>query len=129
MEIVLETIDLKQLSNLITQCSENIQFIGIIDNDGIVNYKQKNVSDEHCLVNEIELFEIDQPIIKNIQAVFDEDLGKVQHMIVYRESISQIIYYVDNYIIYISTNSENEEEFYNLSHKIRLVLKKELGIY
>lgn len=129
MEIVLETIDFKQLSNVITQCSENIQFVGIMGTDGIVNHKQKNVSDEHCLVNDIELFEIDQPIMKNIQAVFDECLGKVQHMAIYRESISQIIHYVGNYIIYISTNSENEEEFYNLSHKIRLVLKKEIGIY
>lgn len=129
MEIVLKTVDFKQLSNLIIRCSENIRFVGIIDTDGIVHHKQKNTSDEHCLVNEIELFEVDQPIIKNIQAVFDHCLGKVQHMAIYRESISQIIHYVDNNILYISINSENEQEFYNVSHKIRLILKKEIETY
>ena len=128
MEIVLKTINFEQISNLITLCSDSIRFVGIIDTEGIVIHKQKNVLDEEYLVKDVELFEVDQPIMKNIQAVFDESLGKVQHMEIYRESISQIIHYVDDHIIYISTSSENEEKFYDLSHKIRLLLKKEIRI-
>jgi len=122
MEIVLKTIDWEQLSDKIISCSEKIRFVGIMDLDGNVINKRKSSTIKADLIKEIEMFEADQLIIKNIQSVFDDYLGVVYNMEMYRKFVSQIIHYYDNHIIYITTTSESEESFHNLSPQIRLLL-------
>ena len=126
MGIVLKTLEWEQLSDGIISCSENIRFVGIMDFDGNVISKHASPSNNTNLIKEIEMFEVDQLIMKNIQSVFDDALGIVHHMEIYRKFVSQIIHYVDNHIIFITINSEDEESFHTLSLKIKLLLKKEI---
>jgi len=127
MEIVLKILDWKRLSDKIISCSENIRFVGIMDPHGNVITKHASPLDNEDLIKEIEMFDVDQLIIKNIQSVFDDSLGIVHHMEIYREFVSQIIHYVDNHIIFITINSEDEENFHILSLQIKLLLHKEIG--
>jgi len=126
MRIVLKNLEWKQFSDLIISCSENIRFVGIMDFDGNVISKHASPSNNTNLIKEIEMFEVDQLIMKNIQSVFDDALGIVHHMEIYRKFVSQIIHYVDNHIIFITINSEDEESFHTLSLEIKLLLKKEI---
>jgi len=126
MGIVLKTLEWKQLSDIIISCSENIRFVGIMDFDGNVISKHASSSNNTNLIKEIEMFEVDQIIMKNIQSVFDDALGIVYHMEIYRKFVSQIIHYIGNHIIFITINSEDEESFHTLSLKIKLLLKKEI---
>jgi len=126
MGIMLKTLDWEQLSDKILSCSESIRFVGIMDFDGNVISKHASPSNNTNLIKEIEMFEVDQLIMKNIQSVFDDALGIVHYMEIYRKFVSQIIHYVDNHIIFITINSEDEESFHTLSLEIKLLLKKEI---
>ncbi len=126
MGIVLKTLEWKQLSDRILSCSKNVRFVGIMDFNGNVISKHASLSAEVDFIKDIELFEVDQLIIKNIQSVFDEALGIVHYMEIYRKFVSQIIHYVDNHIIFITITSKDEESFHTLSLEIKLLLKKEL---
>ena len=124
MGIVLKTLEWKQLSDRILSCSKNVRFVGIMDFDGNVISKHASPSAEGDLIRDIEMFDVDQLIIKNIQSVFDDALGIVHHMEIYREFVSQIIHYVDDHIIFITINSDIEENFHTLSLEIKLLLKR-----
>jgi len=126
MGIVLKTLEWKQLSDRILSCSKNVRFVGIMDYDGNVISKHSLPSADVNLIKDIEMFDVDQLIIKNIQSVFDDALGIVHHMEIYRELVSEIIHYVDNHIIFITINTDIEENFHTLSLEIKLLLKKEI---
>jgi len=124
MGIVLKTLEWEQLSDRIFSCSKNVRFVGIMDFDGNVISKHASPSSDVDFIKDIEMFEVDQLIIKNIQSVFDDPLGIVHHMEIYREFVSQIIHYVDDHIIFITINSDIEESFHTLSLEIKLLLKR-----
>ena len=110
--------DIIYMRTSILHLSDQIRFVGIMDKEGKVlssafKYKQYEIGKEN------ESFELDVNIIRNIQEVYDESLGKVRTMIITRERITQIILYFDSKLIFISCNPRiNDKSLQELINSI-----------
>lgn len=94
----------------IIEFSNKIRFVGIMNEMGNVMFSMSNAKITLNLKEE-ELFEVDLHVITGIQSVFDESLGKVNTMKIFREKVIQLIIYVNKVIIFVScdANSSNED--------------------
>lgn len=101
MEMMTIKHELINIEKDVFQISEKIRFIGIMDNSGGI--LSSSIRDDKKLIEREEMmFEIDLHIISNIQAVFDEQLGKVNSMRIFREKVLQGVFYVNNKTVFIS---------------------------
>ena len=101
--------DITNVRKNIFHLSDEIRFVGIMDEEGKVlssAYKHK----QYEIGKENESFEIDVHIIRNIQEVYDEPLGKVLTTIITREKIKQIILYFDSKLVFISCNPRIDDK-------------------
>ena len=87
----------------------DIKFIGVMDEDGKVLISVHKY-DQHLAEKEIEIFDVDMHIIRNIQEVYDESLGKVHTMIITRERVKQIVFYLDRKLVFISCNPRIDDK-------------------
>ena len=63
-------------------------------------------------------FSVDLPIMKKVQTMFDDSLGKARFMYIIRDNVHQLIYYIDSVIIYITCERNTDR------YKILEILNK-----
>ena len=124
MALTAQNVGFAKMTDEILSLGIELRFIGILDEGGTVVYTK--IKNEKLAVfnrEEQEMFELDQFVIKNIQKVFDEPLGKVTSICVHREKICQLIYYVNDLIIYITCepNASNHRVM-EISEKILKII-------
>lgn len=82
---------------------DSMRYVRFIDKKGkLICDKVKNgkilLQDQEGLGK----FSSELPIMKQMQELFDESLGKIRIMHMIRDKVQQFVYYVDDMIIYIT---------------------------
>lgn len=115
----------KLIDKILAVDRERIRFASI------VNSKENTMMSDHnpgvisfVSPHQEELFAIDLQKIRTMQEFFDEMLGKVAKMHVYRQRLHQLIFYVEGLIIYVTCHKEtDEEDLVRISKRIEFILK------
>jgi hypothetical protein len=63
-------------------------------------------------------FSVELPIMKKVQTMFDDSLGKARFMYITRDNVNQFVYYIDSVIIYITCEQNTDR------HRIMEILDK-----
>lgn len=80
-----------------------IRFAGIVDCKENTLYSKMNTNKTSLLTPmEEEIFAIHLQKIKNAQRDFDSTLGKTTFTYIKRDKLHQLIFHVDNFIIYVT---------------------------
>jgi hypothetical protein len=82
---------------------DEMRYVRFIDMKGELIYEQ--VKNNKILLQDQEglgKFSSELPIMKQMQGLFDESLGKIRFMHIIRDKVHQFIYYVDSVIVYVT---------------------------
>lgn len=116
----------EKIVNEILSIDPVMRYVRLIDEKGkLINDEVKK--DKTLLQNQEGLgkFSGELPIMKQIQGVFDESLGKARFMHIIRDKVHQFIYYVDSVIIYITCErNTNPSKIVEIVNKIDSILAK-----
>jgi len=96
-------LNFEKATDEILTIDDSMRYVRFMDEKGKLIYDK--VKNGKILLQDQEglgKFSSELPIIKQIQQVFDESLGKIRVMHVIRDKVQQFVYYVDNIIIYIT---------------------------
>ena len=116
------------LETILDVDSTTIRFVGIIDCDiqTLMSRSQKNKT-SHITPKDEEKFAEDLIKIKSIQEKLDNFIGKVLFSHIIRKKLHQVVYYVDNLIIYITCEPNADLENINLiSRNVEYIIKNHL---
>ncbi|NIU02099.1 MAG: hypothetical protein GWN01_14680, partial [Nitrosopumilaceae archaeon] len=91
----------EEMSRKVISMEEGIRFVGVMDHDGKV-LTEATRDGLQLQSKEREVFEIDHHLIRNINSVFDDYLGKVRTMMIIRDKIKQLVFYKNRKIIFVS---------------------------
>jgi hypothetical protein len=96
-------LNFKKATDEILAINDTMRYVRFIDEKGkLIHDKVKNgkilLQDQEGLGK----FSSELPIIKQMQELFDESLGKIRVMHIIRDKVQQFVYYVDNMIIYVT---------------------------
>jgi len=105
MEIV-EKESAKKLVNTILELNHSFRCVGFIDNVDNTMFSKMNEGKTNLITNtEEEKFVVDLQTIKKIQDGFVDKLGVVSFSHVMRKKMQQLIYNIDDIIIYVTCES------------------------
>jgi len=108
-----------------------VRYVGIIDNRGKIHYsKIKEGKKSLKSQKEEEVFAADLSVMKLMQELFNDSLGRVTLMHTIREKLHQKVYYTDGRMIYVTCerNIDNHKAI-EISDKIESVIKNTLKIW
>ncbi|MGI0087340.1 MAG: hypothetical protein ACREBI_05210 [Nitrosotalea sp.] len=88
---------------------DGMRYVRFIDMEGGLIYEQ--VKKGKTLLQDREglgKFSSELPIMKQMQELFDESLGKVRFMHMIRDKVHQFVYYVDSVIVYVTCERDTD---------------------
>jgi hypothetical protein len=95
--------DFEKISDKILKLDDAMRYVRFLGNEGELIHHKVN-RNKILLQDEKGLgaLSAELPIMKKIQSLFDESLGKNTFMHIIREKVHQFVYYVDSLIIYVT---------------------------
>jgi len=101
----------EKVADEILTIDDTMRYVRFIDKKGELIYDRVK-KDKNLLQDQEGLgrFSSELPIVKQIQELFDESLGKTRFMHIIRDKVHQFIYYVDNIIIYITCERNTDPQ-------------------
>lgn len=117
--------DLQKVASEIINADEIIRYLAIVDHDGNVVYRKvkKNKASLESTSNE-EKYAFELSLMKNMHDLFDESFGKTTFTHTVRELIHQLVYYTQEYIIYVTCQREaGDHKIMDISAKIENIIK------
>ncbi len=123
--------DFEKIAEEILAVDDVVRYVGVVDNRGRLSYsKLKEGKKSLKTQKEEEVFAADLSVMKLMQELFNESLGKVTLVHTIREKLHQKVYYIDSYMIYVTCerNIDNHTAL-EISDKIESLLKNTLKIW
>ena len=102
-----------------------VRYAGILDSKGnlIAGKMRKEKSADDTYPREEEVFRVDLCIMKQMPDLEDDAYEKIISVYAKRENIQQLIYYLDNLIVYITCDSHvDDKKILEISGKVQKVI-------
>ena len=119
--------DFENISDRILKLDDKMRYVRFIGDEGeLIHHKVKK--DKILLQDEEGLGKLsaELPIMKKIQSLFDESLGRNTFMHIIRDKVHQFVYYVDSLIIYITCErNTNPHRVTEIVNNIDSILKEQ----
>ncbi len=99
-----------KITDQILSLGNEMRYVRIIDNKG--QFVTDKIKKGKTLLQNNEglgKFSSDLPIMKKMQQLFDEALGRTIFMHIVREKVHQFVYYADNLIFYVTCEPHTED--------------------
>lgn len=123
--IKLPDVGFEKITQEILAADDAVRYVGIIDNRGRLVYsKLKEGKKSLKTQKEEEVFAADLSVMKLMQELFNDSLGRVTMVHTIRERLHQKVYYIDSHMIYVTCerNIDNHTAV-EISDKIESLLK------
>ena len=121
--------DFDKISNEVLAIDEAMRYFGITDPEGNIVYnKMKKGKTSLTSPDKESRFAVDLSIVKNIQGVFDEQLGKVISIHMIREKLHQLIYYVGDLVVYVTCERDvDDHHLLQIDKKTKSIIQQHIG--
>ena len=120
------TVDYEKISDEILSVDDAMRYVRFIGDKSELIYDK--VKKGKVLLQDQEglgKISAELPIMKKMQEIFDESLGRTTLMHIFRDKVHQFIYYVDDMIIYITCERNTEpRRITEIVNKIDSILYK-----
>jgi len=120
----------EKITEEILAVDDSVRYVGVVDNRGRLAYsKLKEGKKSLKTQKEEEVFAADLSVIKLMQELFNDSLGRVTLEHTIREKLHQIVYYTDAHMIYVTCERNiDNHTVTEISNKIESILKNTLKI-
>lgn len=106
-----------------------IRYVGVIDEKGNILHEEIKEGKKILLSQkEQEVLSADLSVMKLMQGLFDDSLGRVTFMHTVRDKIHQMVYYIDDMMMYVSCERNIDgHKIVEISNKIEPIIIKLIG--
>lgn len=106
-----------------------IRYVGIIgEKGGILHGEMKEGKKLLVSQKEQEVLSADLSVMKLMQGLFDESLGRVIFTHTVRDKVHQLVYHIDDMMVYVSCERNiDNHKIVEISNKIEPIIIKLIG--
>ena len=106
-----------------------IRYVGIIgEKGGILHGEMKEGKKLLVSQREQEVLSADLSVMKLMQGLFDESLGRVTFTHTVRDKVHQLVYHIDDMMVYVSCERNIDgHKIVEISNKIEPIIIKLIG--
>ena len=119
----------KNIADKILAVDDSIRYVGIIGEKGNIFHGEMKEG-KKLLVSqrEQEVLSADLSVMKLMQGLFDESLGRVTFMHTVRDKVHQLVYHIDDMMVYVSCERNvDNHRIVEISNKIEPIIIKLIG--
>ncbi len=119
----------KNIADKILALDNAIRYVGIIGEKGNILHGEIKEGKKILLSQkEQEVLSADLSVMKLMQGLFDDSLGRVTFMHTVRDKIHQMVYYIDDMMVYVSCERNIDgHKIVEISNKIEPIIIKLIG--
>lgn len=119
----------KNIADKILAVDDAIRYVGIIGEKGnILHGEMKEGKKLLVSQREQEVLSADLSVMKLMQGLFDEPLGRVTFMHTVRDKVHQLVYHIDDMMVYVSCERNvDNRKIMEISNKIEPIIIKLIG--
>lgn len=119
----------KKVADKILAVDDAIRYVGVIDEKGNILHGEIKEGKKILLSQkEQEVLSADLSVMKLMQGLFDDSLGRVTFMHTVRDKIHQMVYYIDDMMMYVSCERNIDgHKIVEISNKIEPIIIKLIG--
>lgn len=119
----------EKMSDEILEIDAVMRFVGIADPQGNLVYSKMKSGKTRLVNHKLEtMFASNLSLMKDMQEIFDESLGKTTLIHSIREKLHQLIYHVDNQMIYVTCEPNIDGNYLlELEKKIKSIIHSHIG--
>lgn len=111
--------DFKKIADEIIAVDDAMRYVGIIGEKGKIYHGQMKEGKKLLTTQkEQEVLSADLSVMKLMQGLYDESLGTVTFTHTVRDKLHQLVFYIDNMIVYVSCERNID------NHKIAEIVNK-----
>ena len=119
----------KNIADKILAVDDSIRYVGIIGEKGnILHGEMKEGKKLLVSQKEQEVLSADLSVMKLMQGLFDESLGRVTFTHTVRDKVHQLVYHIDDMMVYVSCERNvDNRKIMEISNKIEPRIIKLIG--
>lgn len=119
----------KKVADKILAVDDAIRYVGVIGEKGNILHGEIKEGKKILLSQkEQEVLSADLSVMKLMQGLFDDSLGRVTFMHTVRDKIHQVVYYIDDMMVYVSCERNIDgHKIVEISNKIEPIIIKLIG--
>ena len=119
----------KKVADKILAVDDAIRYVGVIGEKGNILHGEIKEGKKILLSQkEQEVLSADLSVMKLMQGLFDDSLGRVTFMHTVRDKIHQVVYYIDDMMVCVSCERNIDgHKIVEISNKIEPIIIKLIG--
>ncbi len=119
----------KNIADKILALDDAIRYVGIIGEKGNILHGEIREGKKILLdQKELEVLSADLSVMKLMQGLFDESLGRVTFTHMIRDKVHQLVYHIDDMMVYVSCERNiDNHKIVEISNKIEPIIIKLIG--
>lgn len=119
----------KKVADKILAVDDAIRYVGVIGEKGNILHGEIKEGKKILLSQkEQEVLSADLSVMKLMQGLFDDSLGRVTFTHTVRDKIHQVVYYIDDMMVYVSCERNIDgHKIVEISNKIEPIIIKLIG--
>ncbi|HSD05453.1 MAG TPA: hypothetical protein VLB45_06865 [Nitrosopumilaceae archaeon] len=95
--------DLRTVTDRILRIDDAMRYVGFVDNKGNILYAKMNKEKVSLKTHaQEEIFAHDLAIMREMQDLLNQPMGKMTFVFLSRENLHQLIHYFDNFMLYVT---------------------------
>lgn len=119
----------KKIADQILAVDDAIHYVEVVGEKGSVLHSAIKEGKKNLLgQKEQEVLSADLSVMKLMQGLFDDSLGRVTFTHTVRDKVHQLVYYIDDMMVYVSCErSIDNYKIVEISNKIEPIIIKLIG--
>ena len=120
------TMDYEKITDEILAVDDAVNYVGIVDREGRIAHSKTKKGKSH-LVDEKEekVLGSDLGVMKAMQGLYNDSMGKVTCMLTVRERVHQLVFFANSLIFYVSCERDlNSQKIMEIKANVALILKR-----
>jgi len=119
----------KKIADKILAVDDAIRYVGVIGEKGNVLHGEIKEGKKILLSQkEQEVLSADLSVMKLMQGLFDDSLGRVTFMHTIRDKVHQLVFHIDDMMVYVSCERNvDNHKIVEISNKIEPIIIKLIG--
>lgn len=126
--MVLSGSNFKKIVDEILGAHDAIRYVIVASDRGKMLYNQvKEGKKPYSSEKETEVLSSDLSVIQTMHALYDNSLGRISCMLMIRERLYQLVYYVENLIFYVTCDRVIDSiKATEVKNKVESIIKKSI---
>lgn len=124
----LDDLDFTKMADEILSVDDSMRYVVVVADKGKIIYQQKKEGKKPLITDrETEVLSSDLSVMQTMQALYDDSLGRISCMIMVREKLHQLVYYIGSLIFYVTCERDVDSvKVMGIKNRVESIIKKSI---